>query len=188
MRKKELKNCQYEDWLKGVNERSGDKLGGNRSLAQRGDSGESKTKTVLREGEMEMHKEGIEQIMNTEKGESKKEGLRAGEGDQLQIADQDITSQDHTSSVPANTEIVAVVGNVINEMKTSEVGELYRLIEIEWQDLGQENILRSDFLRLIEIPVRIDFYYQISQIRSTLKAKQSREREKEVEENSNYKR
>lgn len=47
MRKKELKNGQYEDWLKGVNGRSGDKLEGNRRLAQRRDSGESKTKTVL---------------------------------------------------------------------------------------------------------------------------------------------
>lgn len=48
-------------------------------MAQRGDSGESKTKTVLREGEIEMYREGIEQIMNTKGGESKKEGLRAGD-------------------------------------------------------------------------------------------------------------
>lgn len=67
--KKRTENGQYEDWLKEVNGRSGDKLGGNRSLAQRGDSGESKTKTVLREREMEMHREGIEQIMNTEGGQ-----------------------------------------------------------------------------------------------------------------------
>lgn len=100
-----------------------------------------------------MHRERIEQIMNTKGGESKKKGLRAGERDQLQVAEQDISSQDHTSSVQANTEIVVVVGNVINEMKTSEAGELYRLMEIKWQDLGQENILRSDSLRLIEIPV-----------------------------------
>lgn len=46
-----------------------------------------------------------------------------------------------------------MVGNEINEMKTSEAGEPYRLMEIEWQDLGQENILRSDSLKLIEILV-----------------------------------
>lgn len=122
-------------------------------MAQRGDSGESKTKIVLQVGKIEMHREAIEQIMNTEGGQSKKKRLRTEKRDQLQVAEQDITSEVHTSPVQANTEIVVVVGNVINEMKASEAGEPYRLMEIEGQDLGQKNILISDSLRLIETSV-----------------------------------
>lgn len=84
-----------------------------------------------------------------------------------------------------------MVGNVINEMKTSEAGKPYRLIEIESQNLGQENILRSDTLSLIEIPV---YHGNDRLLLSNLTNKVNTQGQavkgkgKKVEENSTYKR